>query len=360
MGNMNDKARGHDSRVKAWKLVTATVLLALPLAAHAASCTSQAGMSAPGRSALAESSLRLLTAISQQDFTTLRAALLTTESGDWAAIHSAAEQAVPLVAGGQMRLRNLYLVDASSAKSTADTQVFCSNSSGSLTVTLSLSALPPGKYAVVLADATGAKLAGQIGLVLGLEGGVWRLGGLSAHAGALDEQDGIWYWTRARELARSAASPSGTLQVGLGAGSGADANAGAGVGWSAAFTYDIANYLLVPFSFISSPNLEKLSRERAQIKDAPTFPVTLTDGPRSWKLSSIHLDASLHHPDLGVRYETMGATDPASSRTEALAVLGALLKAQPALRKNFHGLWAYATKDGKQTFAIELPMDQIP
>jgi hypothetical protein len=46
-----------------------------------------------------------------------------------------------------------------------DTQFFCSNAAGSLTVTINMSALPPGRYAVVLADAVGAPLAGQIGLI---------------------------------------------------------------------------------------------------------------------------------------------------------------------------------------------------
>jgi hypothetical protein len=41
-------------------------------------------------------------------------------------------------------------------------------------------------------------------------------------------------------------------------------------------------------------------------------------------------------------------------------VLRAVLNAQPGLRQNFHGLWAYAVKDGKQTPVLELPMAQIP
>ena len=64
--------------------------------------------------------------------------------------------------------------------------------------------------------------------------------------------------------------------------------------------------------------------------------------------------------DLGVTYESTGVTDPAALRTEAVAVLSALLKARPELRENFHGLWAYAVKDGKPTPVIELPMAQIP
>lgn len=303
---------------------------------HAASCTSQASMTQAERSAVAEASLRLLTAVGQQDTGSLKAALLPTEGGEWPAIHTAADQAVPLVDGGQMRLRNLYMIDASSATSTADTQVFCSNAAGSLTVIITLAALPPGKYAVVLADATGAKLAGQIGLVLGLDRGTWRLGGLSVHAGALDDHDGVWYWSRARDLVRAESF------------------------WSASFSFDMARYLLVPFSFISSPNLEKLNREQRQIPRAPTFPYTLVDGARTWKLTGIRPDSSLRHADLGVSYESVGASDPASFRTEAVTVLSAVLKAQPGLRENFHGMWAYAFKDGKQSFALELAMKDIP
>jgi hypothetical protein len=88
--------------------------------------------------------------------------------------------------------------------------------------------------------------------------------------------------------------------------------------------------------------------------------LTLPDGPRTWKIDSVRLDATLLHADLGVFYESTGVTDPAAQRTEAVAVLSALVKAQPGLRASFHGLWAYAVKDGKPTPVMELPMDKIP
>ncbi len=92
--------------------------------------------------------------------------------------------------------------------------------------------------------------------------------------------------------------------------------------------------------FLSSPNLEKLAAEQAQIKDSPqdAFPLSLPDGDRNWKIDAVRLDATLLHADLGVTYESTGVTDPAAQRTEAMAVLSALLKAQPGLRENFHGL----------------------
>jgi hypothetical protein len=90
------------------------------------------------------------------------------------------------------------------------------------------------------------------------------------------------------------------------------------------------------------------------------FPMSLPDGDRTWKIDAVGLDASLHEPDLGVAYDSTGVTDPAALRTEATSVMSAFLKAEPGIRANFHGLWAYAEKDGKRTPVMELPMKEIP
>jgi hypothetical protein len=321
-------------------------MILVPMRSWATSCTTQAEMSPQDRNALASVGARLAQAVLAQDFNTLQASLLPAEAGDWQEMHDAAELGAPLVKDGQVQLRSMYLLDASTLTATADTQFFCSNASGSLTVTMNMRSLPPGKYAVILADAAAAPLNGQIGLVLAWDPtaapGAWKLAGLTVRQGSFDSHDGVWYWTRARDLARTP-PPSGD-------------------GWSAWYSYEAARYLLVPVDFISSPNLEKLAQEQGQIKDSPqdAFPYSLQDGDRVWKIDSVRLDASLHEPDLAVAYESTGVTDTAAVHTEATAVLSALLKAHPALRKNFHGMWAVAVKDGKHTPELELPMAQIP
>jgi hypothetical protein len=324
-----------------WKVWAATILLALPAVGVAANCTTQGELLAQDRDALVAAGGRMAMAVTQQDFATLQGALLPAVAGEWDGIRGVVEQAAPLVKGGQVQIRNLYLLDATSLTALADTQFFCSNASGSLTVTITMRRLPPGRYAVVLADAAGAALGGQMGLILAWDGGsalAWRLGGVSVRQGVFDGHDGVWYWKRARELAKENLS------------------------WGAWYCYDAARTLLVPVDFLSSPNLEKLGTEQAQLKDSPqeAFPYSLPDGPRTWKIHSLGLDTSLHQADLSVTYESTGVTDPAAQRTEAVAVMGALLKKHPGLREDFHGLWAYAVKDGKRTPVIELPMAQIP
>lgn len=319
----------------------AVMLAAAPLTSLAATCTTQAEMTPKDRDLLANTGQRLAMAVSQQDYPTLQGSLYPAVISQWDAIRGAAEQAAMLVKGGQIQLRNVYLLDASTLTAPADTQFFCSNTNASVVVTLTMRSLPPGRYAVVLADATGGSLAGQLAFILAWDGnsnsGSWKLGGLFARPGMLAAHDGIWYWEHARDQAKAG-------------------------GWAPWYLYDMARYLLVPVDFLSSPNLEKLAQEQAQVKNPPTdaFPYSLQDGPRTWKIDSIRVDASLLQADLGVTYESTGVTDPAAMRTEATALLSALLKAQPGLRQNFHGLWAYAVKNGKTTPVMELPMAQIP
>jgi hypothetical protein len=314
-------------------------VLLTPLASEAASCTSQAELGSLDRDALTSFAGRMATAVLRQDFTTLQADLLPEEAPEWNGVRAAVEQGAPLVKGGQFQIRNLYLLDASDQAAPQNTQFFCSNSTGSLTVTITMSALPPGRYAVVLADAAGAPLAGQMGLVLAWDGAAtaWKLAGLTLRQGVFDGHDGVWYWVRGREIAKT--DP-----------------------WSAWFSYETARYLLLPVDFLSSPNLEKLRKEQSDITPAPEseLPLTLPAGDRTWKIEQVVLDPALHEPDLGVVYQSTGVTDPAAQRTEATAVLSAFLKAQPGIRANFHGLWAVADVNGKQTPIMELPMAQIP
>jgi hypothetical protein len=319
------------------KVMVVAVLCGIPAASQAATCAAQGELSAQDRSAISSAAGRLADAIVNQDMNTLQAALLPAEASEWNNIRGAIEQAAPIVKGGKPQLRNLYLLDASMQTTPADTQFFCSNSNGSITVTINMRGLPPGRYVIALADAAGAPYAGQLGIVLAWDGGSWRLAGVSTRQGIFNGHDGVWYWSRARSLAK--VDP-----------------------WSAWYSYEAARFLLLPMDYISSPNLEKLQKEQTDILNSPqsAFPYSLTAGDRTWKVDAVVLDPSLAEPDLAIVYESTGVTDPAAQKTEASAVFSAFLKAQPGIRANFHGLWAYAMINGKRTPIIELPMSQIP
>ena len=161
----------------------AALSMVIPTAGFAATCTTQAAMTPEDRSTLASIGEQMSDAVLRQDLSALQSVLLPAVTGQWEGIREAVEGAAPLVKGGKVQLRNIYLMDAASLTAPSDTQFFCSNTSGSMTVTISMHALPPGKYALILSDAAGATLAGQMGFVLvwdttGTPG--WKLGGFSA------------------------------------------------------------------------------------------------------------------------------------------------------------------------------------
>src|ERR1035438_6742600 len=124
-------------RRRGWAAISVVLMLVgLPAASRATSCTTLAELLSQDREALVAAGGRLSAAVLAQDYTALQAALLPAEAGDWDGIRGAVESAAPLVKGGQVQLRSLYLLDARSLAGPADAQFFCSNASGSLTVTM--------------------------------------------------------------------------------------------------------------------------------------------------------------------------------------------------------------------------------
>ncbi len=330
-------------------ILTALILAFNSTSAFAVSCTTQAQMLPADREALLAAANPLAAAIAAQNFDLLQASLLPAVVADWESLRGAAQNAAPLSKGGEFHLRNGYILDATDLQATADAQFFCTNADNSMTVTVNLRSLPPGRYAVLIGDFTGSPLAGQLALILGTDktptGSTWKLGGIFAREGILEGHDGVWYWSHARELAPKAA--------------------GSTPGWSAWFTYDAARWLLLPVDFLSSPNLEKLNAEQMQLKSSPldTLPITVvspSDSTRTWRITALRFDATLHFADLALTYEGTGLTDPIAARAEAVSVMSGLLKLHPELRDSFHGLWAYAEKDGKRSYAIEQAMHDIP
>jgi hypothetical protein len=316
----------------------ACVLSPLAKPAWAVSCTSQGQIPPADLDVLTGAADPIAGAIASQNLDLLQSSLLPAVTGDWDSIRTAAQAAAPVVKGGQLRWHNAYLLDASDLKAAADAQFFCTTADSAMTVTVNLHNLPAGRYALLLGEFAGSPMAGQVALILGFDG-KWKLGGLFVREGLLDGHDNVWYWSQAREEGKK------------------------NQGWNAWFSYDVARTLSLPVDFLSSPNLEKLNREQMQLKASPidALPLTVTaSAGKAFKITAIHVDTTLHTTDLGLTYEGSGLTDAAAARAEAISVMSALLHAHPELRENFHGLWAYAEKDGKQSFAIELAMHDIP
>jgi hypothetical protein len=331
-------------------MFSAAVLIASARPSFAVNCTTQAALQPADREALLAIGNTLAGAVAAQNFDLLQSSLLPAVTGDWEGIRTVAQSAKPLLQGGTLVWGDAYLLDATDLKAATDVQFFCTNADSVATVTINLRSLPAGRYALLIGDYAGAPLAGQLALIVGSDpsaGGKWKLGGLFAREGALEGHDGVWFWTRARALAEKKAGNQAGNQA-----------------WAAWFSYDVARWLLLPVDFLSSPHLEKLNHEQSltSANPADSMPQTIlsSTGGKSWKITALRLDTTLHTDDLALTYEGSGITEPLAAKAEAVSVMSALLKLHPELRDNFHGLWAYAEKDGRQNYAVELAMHDIP
>jgi len=127
-----------------------TALLGLGVAlaageARAVSCTTQAELKPDERRSILETGNALAGDISAQNYDALQGSLLPAVIGDWEGMKSVAQSAKPLLDGGKVDWGNAYLLDATDLKGPADTQFFCTNADSSVTVTINLRSLPPGR-----------------------------------------------------------------------------------------------------------------------------------------------------------------------------------------------------------------------
>ena len=311
------------------------------LYANAASCTTEAQMTAAERDALAGTARNLVSQVQTGNVAGLRAETIPSVAAQFDAIAAAANQLKPLVQNASITVDNVYAMDASTEPAgKAQTEFYC----GSPVVMLTFSNLPPGKYGLAIVHATGVPKPQQISLILSQENGNhWMLAGFLNRPMVEAGHNGIWYWRQAREYAAKNQK------------------------WSAWLYYQAAAYLLNPAQFVSSPNFQKLNREMDQAKPANVpgaKPMMLDANGSAFEITSIDTTTEFGGLDLQVRYQPnpqqlAELRDPVAARKQMITVMNALLTDYPELRSAFHGIWVRAISGNAAVFALDLPMNQI-
>ncbi len=313
-----------------------------PYMAGAATCSTQSQMPAQQRDLLANEARAMIALVQEGNISGLRARTLPAIAADFAGIAASVTSLSPMMENSTITVEDLYWLDASMVQpGTERTQFFC----GSPTVVLTFNGIPPGNYALAILHATGVPHPQQISLILAsAPGNKWLLAGFYAKPLLVADHDGVWYWASARRFAQMKSN------------------------WSALLYYRVAQNLLSPVDFLSSPNLEKLQQETDQARpgDLPgksplmlnaegsTFEVTAVDTTTQFGV----LDIDLHYIPNPAQATQLRV--PVSARQQVTGVMSALLLQHPELRHAFHGIWTHADQGNGSLFALELPMDQIP
>lgn len=320
---------------------------ALP-AAWADSCTTQAQMTAIQRTDYAHAATMLVSDIQNGDVQGLRNDTLPAVAADFTGIANSAETLKPQIAQAAITVDALYAFEASQPSAGAQSQgsqFFCSPPGSTMTVVLNFSGLPPGKYAVAIVHATGVPKPQQIALILAQDtDSRWKLAGITSKPLMLAGENGLWYWIHGRDYAAKKDE------------------------WAAYFYYQIATFLVVPADYLSSPNVDKLRREAANLhpQNLPgDQPATVNANGLPFQLTRVDTSADLGPLDLTIHYspnaeEAAQLRDPVAARKQVLNLMSGMLAMHPGLRTAFHGLWVYADSGNATVFALELPMNQIP
>lgn len=313
-------------------------VLALLPEARAASCTTQAQMTAAERSSLVTAARAFLSDVQSGNVQAIRANTLPSVAADFSGIQQSVQYLAPIVQPSTITVDDLYLLDASTdPPNEPQTDFFC----GSPVVGFDFNGLPPGTYALAIVHATGVKQPQQVTLILAKSPeNRWLLAGFFDKPMVLAGHDGAWYWIAARRYAQSNAD------------------------WAAKFYYRIATYLLDPVDFLASSNLEKLRHESDGIHaelPAASKPLNVDVHGALFRVTSVDTTTEFGPLDLDVHYtpdpsQTAELRYPANARKQVTDLMTALIALHPDLQQAFHGMWLHADEGNASLFALELPM----
>lgn len=319
--------------------------LALP-AAYANSCAMQAQMTPAQRVELSNVARLLVAKVQSGDIAGLRNETLPAIASSFNGIANSAEALKPQIEQAGLTVDTLMVFEPTPGQQGPQgVQFFCGTADSSMTVVLSFPSLPPGQYALAVVHATGVQKPQQISLILAkTPENQWKLAGFFAKPLMMAGQNGLWYWSQARQYAQKS------------------------MNWPAWFYYRIAAFLVDPVDFLSSPNTEKLQQETERVhpKDLPgDKPWALTADGIPFEVTKVDTSTTLGPLDFVVHYRPTDSQaaqlrDPVSARKQAIGLMAGVLASHPGIKEAFHGIWVYADSGNASVFALELPMNQIP
>jgi hypothetical protein len=320
-------------------LGTVIIVLLLTYGAQAQECYSGSEIDPVTANSLQQTAQRFWDLSAQGDVASLKAGSVPAVAANFGSIEQAVVNHKALLAEAAPSEKRLFVLDAGNSQTTWQrADFYCGIYNSPNRVGISIPNLPPGRYALSIASATG-KDPVTLTMVLQESGkNTWKLAGYYARANTLGGHDGAWYTTKAGEY-----KSKGQLH-------------------NAWFYYLTAWELQAPVDFVSTPALDKLNDEIQATRptDLPSrnSPLLLTAGNRTFKV--IEMSALRIGNDLYVRaqYESANVTNVALASDDNAALTKALLAKYPEFREAFAGVVARATDSAGRDHVTITPMKE--
>jgi hypothetical protein len=315
---------------------------AIPVA-HAQSCQGANDLDDATRTAITAAGQRYFGMAAKGDVASLRQNSIPSLAGDFVGVENTVKDHQADLSGAQPTSKGVFLLEAQGAAPIPHAEFYCGvfgkNGQTPGSAIFYLDNLPPGKYGVIILDASSAKGRTAFSTVLQQLGADWKLAGLYLKAEQIAGHDSDWFVTRAREF-----KTKGQLH-------------------NAWFFYLQARNLISPLPFMSTLTTDRLYDEsqKVQPSDVPADGKTadLVAGIGTYKLTAIFPEAVGNDLDLIVKYQVADISNTNQTYQNNVAVMKALLGKFPEIRDAFAAIVARAVDPAGHDYGTLLAMKDI-
>jgi len=322
----------------------AIVFLAfLPWSAGAQTCQTVNDMDPTLRAAITNAGQRYFEMAAKGDTASLRQNAIPSLASDFAGVESTVKDHQPDLGGAQPNVKSLFLLNAEDATPSQHAEFYCGvfgkNGNTANSAAFDIPNLSPGKYAVILLDATSTRGRTMFSEVLQQLGSDWKVGGLYIKSAEVAGHDSDWFLARARQF-----KAKGQMH-------------------NAWFYYLEARNLISPLSFMSTLATDSLydESEPLQPSDLPAAgkSATLSQGANTYKLTAVFPEGVGNDLDLIVKYESADVSNSNVAYQDNVNVMRALVTKFPEVREAFAALVARAVDASGRDYGTLLAMKDI-
>ena len=320
------------------------LLLALPpWKAAAQTCQTATDMDATLRTAITNAANRYLGMAVRGDSVSLKQNSIPTLASDFAGVENTLKDHQQDLAGAQPNIKSSFLLNAEDSTPNLHSEYWCGvfNKNGQTenSAAFYFNGLPPGKYAVVLIDASSPKGRTMFSEILQQTGSDWKIGGLYIKSAQIAGHDSNWFLNQARQY-----KSKGQMH-------------------NAWFYYLEARSLIAPLPFMSTLATDKLYDESqsTQPTDLPAGGKTtaLASPTSAYKLTAVFPEPVGNDLDLIVRYESANVSNTNVAYQENVNVMKALVTKYPEVREAFAAVVARAVDTSGRDYGTLLAMKDI-
>jgi hypothetical protein len=323
--------------------VTLCVVVFSTVNAGAQSCQTSGELDDATLSAITAAGQRYFGLAAKADVASLRQNSIATLAADFSGIETTIKDHQQDLASAQATVKSVFLLEAEGKDPAPHSEFFCGvfgkNGQTAGSAVFEIDNLSPGKYAVVLLDATSPKGRTMFSLILQQAGTDWKLGGLYLKPALVAGHDSDWFVTRAREFKAK------------------------GQAHNAWFYYLEATSLVSPLPFMATAATDKMSDESQTLRpaDLPSGgkTVDLASTPATYKLTAIFPEAVGDDLDLIVRYQAADISNTTQAYQNNVGVIKALVAKYPELKDAFAGIVARAVDPAGRDYGTLLAVKDI-